>query len=289
MTNTLNAYFTLCKPRVVALMLLTAIVGMLLARPTNIPWLIFSMAITGIALTAGAAATLNHLIDRHFDSKMGRTNKRPIPTGAIKPSHAIIFALLLASIGMTLIVSYVNIITAILTLATLFGYAFIYTIFLKHATPQNIVIGGLAGATPPLLGWTAMTGQFDPNSLLLVLIIFVWTPPHFWALAIYRYDDYAKAGIPMLPVTHGIRFTKLSIFLYTILLCVVSILPFVFGMSHWFYLSSTLLLNAGFLYWAIKLLLNDEMIIAVKTFRYSIIYLMLLFIALLVDRYIGLA
>lgn len=280
-----RAYYELCKPRVVALMLITTLVGMLLATPGLVPWQILIFGNIGIGLTASAGAVINHLADRHIDSFMRRTNKRPIPSGKVSPVMAIIFALLLAGTGLSLLLIFVNPLTAMLTFISLVGYALIYTVFLKHATPQNIVIGGLAGAAPPLLGWTAVTGHLDYGGLLLVLIIFAWTPPHFWSLAIYRVEEYAKAQIPMLPVTHGIRFTKLNILLYTLLLIAVTLLPFVVDMSGLIYLIGSLALGAGFLYWAIRLNYTDQPIIAMKTFRYSIVYLLLLFLVLLLDHY----
>lgn len=283
--NIWRAYYELCKPRVVALMLITTLVGMLLATPGWVPWQILVFGNLGIGLTAAAGAVTNHLIDRRIDATMRRTHKRPIPMGKVSPLMASLFALVLALVGLGLLVSVVNLLTAVLTFFSLVGYAFIYTVFLKRSTPQNIVIGGLAGAAPPLLGWTAVTGHLDYGGLLLVLIIFVWTPPHFWALAIYRVEEYSKANIPMLPVTHGIAFTKLNILLYTCLLLVVSLLPFVVNISGWIYLAGSLILGSGFLYWAIKLKYSNEPIIAMKTFRYSIIYLMLLFVVLLVDHY----
>lgn len=281
-----QSYLELCKPRVVGLMLLTAIVGMCLATPGLVPWQPLVFATIGIAFTGGAAAVINHLIDRKIDAVMFRTENRPLPTGQLSPTQAITFALLLGGCGMLILFFLVNALTALLSFATLIGYGIIYTIFLKHQTPQNIVIGGAAGAMPPLLGWTAVTNQIDPHGLLLVLIIFVWTPPHFWALAIYRYKDYAKAKIPMLPVTHGIDFTKLNILLYTVLLVIVSLLPFLVGMSGLIYLVGTTLLNIGFLYWAVLLKIRDQQIIALKAFIYSIYYLMGLFVVLLFDHYI---
>lgn len=283
-----RAYYELCKPRVVALMLITVVVGMLLATPTMVPWRVFVFGIIGIGLTAASGAAINHLVDRRIDAMMRRTQGRPIPSGKISPGIAIIFALLLAVVGLSLLVCFVNTLTAVLTFLSLVGYALIYTVFLKRATPQNIVIGGLAGATPPLLGWTAVTGQMDYGGLLLLLIIFVWTPPHFWALAIHRVEEYAKANIPMLPVTHGIAFTKLNILLYTILLVVISVLPFVVAMSGLIYLIGALILGAGFLYWAIRLKYSSDPKVAIQTFRYSIIYLMVLFVVLLMDHYITL-
>lgn len=281
-----RAYYELCKPRVVALMLITTIVGMLLATPGMVPWPIFVFGLVGIGLTAASGAVINHLVDRHIDAIMRRTQGRPLPTGKVSLPIAIIFAFVLATTGLSLLIFFVNLLTAVLTFLSLVGYALIYTVFLKRATPQNIVIGGLAGAMPPLLGWTAVTGHLDYGGLLLVLIIFIWTPPHFWALAIYRVDEYAKAQIPMLPVTHGIAFTKLNILLYTILLVVISVLPFVVEMSGLVYLIGALILGTIFLYWAIKLKYSDDPKIAMKTFSYSIVYLMLLFVVLLVDHYV---
>lgn len=278
-------YLELCKPRVVALMLLTSMVGMCLATPRSVPLSIFLWANLGIGLVAGAAAACNHLVDRHIDAIMGRTERRPLPTGRIAVSHAAIFALFLAVLGTIILLCFVNTLTATLTLFTLIGYAGIYTMYLKRATPQNIVIGGAAGAAPPLLGWTAVTGHINPYALLLVLIIFIWTPPHFWSLAIHRYKDYARAEIPMLPVTHGIKVTKLHIFLYTILLFVVSLLPFITHMCGVLYLIFTVLLGLVFLYYAAVLLLTEKPRAAIQTFYYSIIYLAGLFIVLLIDHY----
>lgn len=280
-------YLTLCKPRVVALMLLTMAVGMLLApKPNDLSIFVYIFATIGIATASASAAVLNHLIDRHFDAIMRRTQRRPLPQGTVSTKAAFCFALLLAVISMLMLFIFVNTLTAILTLISMFGYAIVYTLYLKHATPQNIVIGGLAGAAPPLLGWTAITNHIDANALLLVLIIFVWTPPHFWALAIYREQDYAEAKIPMMPVTHGIPFTKLQIVLYTILLLIVSVFPYLTGMFGLLYLISALLLGFVFLYYALYLKQQDKPIIAMKTFRYSIWYLMLLFSAMLLDHWI---
>ncbi len=217
---------------------------------------------------------------------MVRTERRPVATGRVSTQQALVFAAVLGVLSMIILVMFVNVTTAWLSLVTLFGYAVLYTMFLKRRTPQNIVIGGAAGAAPPMMGWSAVTGTVDPYSLLLVLIIFAWTPPHFWALAIYRYKDYVKANIPMLPVTHGIRFTKLSIVLYTILLCVVSVLPFVVGMSGWLYFWSALGLGTWFLAWSVRLMLSNDAVVAMKTFRFSIIYLMVLFSVLLIDHYL---
>lgn len=286
LTVTWRDYYELCKPRVVALMLLTAVVGMLLASDHAVPWHTFLIALTGIAMAAGSGAAFNHLVDWRADSLMQRTHNRPIPTGRVSQRNAIIFASTLGVVGLALLFIFINPLTSVLTFITIVGYALIYTVFLKRATSQNIVIGGLAGAAPPLLGWTAVTGHVDYAGLLLVLIIFAWTPPHFWALSIYRHEDYAKANIPMLPVTHGIPYTKLSILLYTCLLVAVTLLPFVIDMSGIIYFIGALLLGAGFLYWAIKLKRSDDKAIAFKTFKYSIFYLMMLFVVLLVDHYI---
>jgi len=288
MTNNLYAaYWELCKPRVVALMLLTAMVGMYLATPNSVPLSILLFGTLGIGLSASAAAVINHVVDQHIDAKMGRTKRRPLPSGQILPKHALYFATILGGIGLSTLIIFINTITAVMTFFTLVGYAVVYTMFLKHATPQNIVIGGAAGAIPPLLGWIAVTGSIDPQAWLLVLIIFVWTPPHFWALAIYRYEDYSKAKIPMLPVTHGIAFTKLCITLYTVLLLAVSVLPYVFGMSGWIYLISAIILGLIFIYYAVRLQKSDSNRGAHKTFKFSIIYLMLLFSVLLFDHYLA--
>ena len=279
-------YVELCKPRVVLLMLLTVVVGMYLAAPGWINLGLVCSALIGIGFCAGSAAAINHLVDRRIDSIMARTKKRPIAHGRVSVKQALWFASIMGVLGLAVLLVFVNQLTAFLTFISLIGYAGIYTGYLKRATSQNIVIGGLAGAAPPLLGWTAVTNQLDPQALLLVLIIFIWTPPHFWALAIYRYEEYQHAQIPMLPVTHGIQFTKLSIYLYTILLLVVSILPFVIGMSGLFYLMGAIVLGARFLFWAHKLYRTDKAVVAMQTFRYSIVYLMLLFVFLLIDHYL---
>jgi heme o synthase len=279
-------YLELCKPRVVALMLLTSVVGMCLATPRAVPFQTIFWANLGIGLVACAAAACNHLVDRHIDAIMRRTERRPIPTGRIPVTKAVIFAALLGILGTFVLFYFVNSLTAILTLLTLIGYAGVYTLYLKRATPQNIVIGGAAGAAPPLLGWTAVTGHINPYALLLVLIIFVWTPPHFWSLAIHRYKDYARAEIPMLPVTHGIPFTKLHILLYTILLFVVSLLPFLTHMSSVIYLIFAVPLGVGFLYYALSLAFAEGPQTAIRTFQYSIIYLMTLFVGMLIDHYL---
>ena len=277
-------YLVLCKPRVVLVMLVTVVVGMYLA-PGHVTVTLFLATLCGIALVAGAAAAINHIVDRRIDALMARTQQRPVAQGRITVSHAIGFALAIAVVGMSLLFMWVNALTAWLTFLTLIGYAGIYTGYLKRATPQNIVIGGLAGAAPPLLGWTAVTNHLDPQALLLVLIIFTWTPPHFWALAIYRFKDYQHADVPMLPVTHGIRYTKLNVLMYTILLLLVSALPCVVGMSGWVYGVGAFLLGMRFLYWAIMLLYRETPRIAMQTFRFSIVYLLLLFVLLLLDHY----
>ena len=279
-------YLELTKPIVVALMILTSVIGMFLSVPGMVPWEILIFGNLGIALCAGSAAAVNHLVDQRIDLVMARTKNRPIAQGRLATRDAIIFALVLGVAGTAILWVWTNQLTVWLTLASLFGYAFVYTMYLKRATPQNIVIGGLAGAAPPLLGWTAVTNALDPNGLLLALIIFVWTPPHFWALAIHRRDDYAKVGIPMLPVTHGIEFTRLNILLYTILLIIVSLLPFVVGMMGVLYLVGALVLGGGFLYWSIILYRGNNKLAPMETFKYSSIYLMTLFLVMLVDHYL---
>lgn len=279
-------FLELTKPRVVALMILTSVIGMLLAEPGLPSWPVMLFGNLGIALLAGAAAVVNHVVDQKVDTVMARTRKRPVATGRIAPADALLFALSLALGGLLVLVWQVNLLTAWLTFASLVGYAGIYTLFLKRATPQNIVIGGLAGAMPPLLGWTAVTGEVDGHALLLVLIIFAWTPPHFWALAIHRKEEYAQAGIPMLPVTHGNRYTELHILLYTLMLLAVSLLPFVTGMSGMVYLVGALALGLRFLHYAVRLLRGDDRRVALATFKYSITYLMALFVVLLVDHFL---
>jgi protoheme IX farnesyltransferase len=268
------------------MMLITALVGSLLASKTLAPLSLIAFAMLGIGLCASSAAAINQIIDRKADANMNRTENRPIPQGEVSPLNASIFAFVLGCAGAAILVLYVNTLTALLTLASLIGYAFVYTVYLKRATPQNIVIGGLAGAAPPLLGWTAVTNSVDPNSLLLVLIIFAWTPPHFWALAIHRKEDYAKENIPMLPVTHGVKFTKLQIILYTIILILVSLLPFIVLMSGIFYFISALILGGIFLYYALKLYFDKDNEHAFPTFVYSIYYIFLIFAALLIDHYL---
>ncbi len=279
-------YLELCKPNVVALMILTSLIGMLLATNQMVPLDVLVLGNLGIALCAGSAAAVNHIVDRQIDDKMARTHNRPVARGRIEPYQAILFALGTGVAGMAILLIYINQITAWLTLASSIGYAFVYTMYLKRATPQNIVIGGLAGAAPPLLGWTAVTGEIHYNALLLVLIIYAWTPPHFWALAIHRKDDYARAEIPMLPVTHGEQYTKINIVLYTLLLIIITVLPFLTGMFGWLYLSGALLLGAGFLYWSLVMLLGEDDQSGMKTFKYSITYLMVLFCIMLLDHYL---
>nr|WP_315405500.1 heme o synthase [uncultured Pseudomonas sp.] len=279
-------YLELTKPKVVVLMLITSLVGMFLATRAGVPWTVLVFGNLGIGLCAGAAAAVNHVVDRRIDALMARTHKRPLAEGRVAPLAALAFALLLAVLGMVLLLSFTNALTAWLTLASLLGYAVLYTGFLKRATPQNIVIGGLAGAAPPLLGWVAVTGHVGAEPLLLVLIIFAWTPPHFWALAIHRKEEYAKADIPMLPVTHGEHYTKLHILLYTAALLAVSLLPYVIHMSGPLYLACAVVLGVRFLHWAWVLYRGSRPHAAIRTFKYSIAYLFLLFIALLVDHYL---
>ncbi len=279
-------YYTLCKPNVVAEMLFTAVVGMLLAVPGVPPVGLFIYGTIGIGLAASSAAAINHFIDRKADAQMARTEKRPLPMGELSAANVLTFAGVLGVSAMLILGLLVNTLTAILTFLSLFGYAIIYTLYLKRATPQNIVIGGIFGATPPLLGWCAMTGEVHPYALLLALIVFVWTPPHFWALAIARREEYAKVNIPMLPVTHGVEFTRLQILLYTILLMIVTLLPYLTGMSGLIYGVSAVLLDLGFIYYALLMMRNKDNKTAMKTFVYSIVYITLLFAALLIDHYL---
>lgn len=281
-----HIYLTLTKPKVVALMLLTALVGMCLAKPGLMPFKAAVLGLSGIGLMAGSAAALNHLIDRRIDAMMARTYKRPLPSGEIQASRVMLFAFALGIVGFAILYWGVNGLTAWLTFASLLGYAVVYTLYLKRATPQNIVIAGLAGAMPPLLGWTSVTGELHANAWLLVMIIFIWTPPHFWALAIHRKDDYAKADIPMLPVTHGVEYTKTSILLYTFLLALVCVLPVLVGMSGVIYFAASSVLSLGFIYSAWALKYDPENSSAINTFKYSIYHLMMLFIALLLDHYL---
>ena len=278
-------YLELTKPKVVVLMLITSLVGMFLATRAGVPWTVLIFGNLGIGLCAGGAAAVNHVVDRRIDSIMARTHKRPLAEGRVTPLAALSFALLLAVAGLSLLLVFTNELAAWLTLASLLGYAVIYTGFLKRATPQNIVIGGLAGAAPPLLGWVAVTGELTAEPLLLVLIIFAWTPPHFWALAIHRKAEYAKANIPMLPVTHGEHYTKVHILLYTLVMFAVSLLPYAIHMSGLLYLVCAVGLGARFLHWAWVLYRDSKPHAAINTFKYSIWYLFLLFIALLVDHY----
>lgn len=282
-------YLEMTKPKVVALMIITSAIGMLLASDGSVPWQTLLLGNLGIALCAGAAATINHVVDRRIDIHMARTHRRPLAQGRVNPLNALLFALLLGATGMSILLRWINPVTAWLTLGSLLGYAVIYTSFLKRATPQNIVIGGLAGAAPPLLGWTAVTGQIQAEGLLLVLIIFAWTPPHFWALAIHRKAEYAKVDIPMLPVTHGERYTKLHILLYTFILLAVSLLPFVIHMSGMLYLVVALALGLRFIDWAWALWRDSRPHAAINTFKFSLWYLLWLFVALLVDHYTRMA
>jgi len=279
-------YLELTKPRVVALIVLTAVVGTLLATPGFPPWRALLFGNLGIALAAASAAAINHVLDRRIDAHMARTRNRPLPSGHLDHRHALLFALLLALLSMGVLFFLVNTLTAILTFASLIGYAVVYTVWLKRATPQNIVIGGAAGAAPPVLGWAAVTNSVHPHALLLFLIIFAWTPPHFWALAIARRSEYAKADIPMLPVTHGVEFTRLHVLLYTLILVLVTLLPYLTGMSGLIYLVASLGLNARFLWHSIALKVTRRDELPMRVFRFSISYLMWLFLALLVDHYL---
>ncbi|MCH8334869.1 MAG: protoheme IX farnesyltransferase [Proteobacteria bacterium] len=280
-----RAYYELTKPRVVRLIIFTAVTGMILAVPGWPGAVALVFGTLGIGMAASSAAVVNHVLDARIDINMSRTRDRPLPQGKLSEQHAMMFASMLCVISMLILWFIVNPLTAILTFASLIGYAVIYTVFLKHATPQNIVIGGAAGAAPPVLGWTAVTGEIHSDALLLFLIIFVWTPPHFWALAIAKKDDYEKVGIPMLPVTHGNEFTRKYILLYTILLVLVTILPYLSGMSGLIYLAAALSLGGYFLYYAIRLRSDEGIDLPMRLFRYSISYLMLLFAALLIDHY----
>jgi len=279
-------YLEMCKPRVVLLMLICSVAGMFLATSSVVPLDVLIYGNIGIALVAGSAAVVNHIADAHIDSRMARTQSRPVATGRVSNRDAIIFSAVTGIIGLGMLWFLINPLTAWLNLASWVGYGLIYTFFLKRATPQNIVIGGLFGAAPPLFGWTAVTNSIDPGGLLLVLIIFVWTPPHFWALALERKDEYAEVGMPMLPVTHGEAYTRLHILLYTILLVLCTILPYLIGMSGPLYLAGALALGGGFLYWAIVLMRNNNPRAPMETFRYSIVYLGALFLVLLLDHYL---
>ncbi len=279
-------YFELTKPKVVALIVFTAIVGTLLASPGVPPLDALIWGNLGIALASACAATINHVLDRRIDEQMARTRARPLPTGQLNERQALIFAGVLGVTAMAILAFLVNLLTAALTFASLIGYAVVYTVWLKRATSQNIVIGGAAGAAPPVLGWVAVTNTIDPNALLLFLIIFVWTPPHFWALAIARRDEYARAGIPMLPVTHGVEHTRLHVLLYTVLLTLVTLLPFLTRMSGLLYLAVALVLNAFFVYYALEMKITARKELPMRVFRFSITYLMWLFAALLADHYL---
>ncbi len=286
MSTLAREYFELTKPRVVALLVFTAVIGMFLAVPGMVPLQPLIAGTLGIWLAAASAAAINHLVDQQIDRIMLRTAHRPLATGSLTPRQVLVFASVLGVISMAILVFLVNWLTAVLTFASLIGYAIVYTAWLKRATPQNIVIGGIAGAAPPLLGWTAVTGQVHAYALLLVLIIFVWTPPHFWALAIFRMEDYSRAKVPMLPVTHGAKFTRWHVLFYTILLLPVTMLPYLTGMFGLFYLGGALVLGGGFLYYAIVLLNPPNERFAMKVFNYSIIYLMFLFAFMLVDHWL---
>jgi len=279
-------YLELTKPRVVALVTFTALVGTLLASPGAPPVDALVWGNLGIALAAACAATLNQVLDRRIDGLMARTRERPLPSGQLTERQALVFAAVLGVGAMAILAFLVNLLTTVLTFLSLIGYAVVYTVWLKRATSQNIVIGGAAGAAPPVLGWAAVTNGIDPNALLLFLIIFVWTPPHFWALAIARRDEYARAGIPMLPVTHGLAYTRLQVLLYTVLLVVVTLMPFLTRMSGLIYLAAALALNAGFLYYALALKITAREELPMRVFRFSVTYLMWLFAALLVDHYL---
>jgi protoheme IX farnesyltransferase len=279
-------YLELCKPRVVVLIVFTAVVGMFLAVPGWPPVSALLAGTIGIGLAASSAAAINHLLDHRIDARMNRTKRRPLASGKLTEGNVLIFALSLGLLGMVTLVLWVNSLTAMLTFLSLIGYAIVYTAWLKRATPQNIVIGGAAGAAPPVLGWAAVTGHLDPQALLLFLIIFVWTPPHFWALAIYRKDEYALVDIPMLPVTHGTSFTRLQILLYTILLVIVTTLPYLTHMSGVVYFAGATVLNIGFMWYAVRLMTSRDILLPMHTFAFSITYLMVLFIFLLADHYV---
>ncbi len=284
--TTWRHYLELTKPKVVLLIVFTAIVGTLLSTPGMPPFAALVWGNLGIALAASCAAAINHVLDQKIDEKMARTRSRPFPTGVMSNTQALSFAAVLGIASMLILWLLVNPLTAVLTFLSLIGYAVIYTVWLKRATSQNIVIGGAAGAAPPVLGWAAVTNSIDPNALLLFLIIFIWTPPHFWALAIARKDEYARAGIPMLPVTHGVAYTRLQVLLYTVLLVLVTLMPFITGMSGLIYLATALVLNGIFLYYALVMKFTDRAELPMRVFKFSIQYLMWLFVALLVDHYV---
>ncbi|MBI5908515.1 MAG: protoheme IX farnesyltransferase [Betaproteobacteria bacterium] len=279
-------FYALTKPRVTLLAVFCAVIGMFLATPGMVPWRVLFAGTAGIALLAGAAFAINCLIEQEIDAKMARTRARPLPRGELTSLQTVVFAGVIGGIGMFLLYRYVNALTMWLTFGTFVGYAVIYTIVLKPATPQNIVIGGLSGAMPPLLGWTAVTGDVAPEALLLVLIIYAWTPPHFWALALYRTEDFTRAGLPMLPVTHGQEFTRLQVLLYTLILIASTLLPFVYGMSGWIYLTTAFVLDSMFLYYAVRIYIAYSDRLAQQMFRFSVVYLAGLFTALLWDHYV---
>jgi len=282
----MRQFYALTKPRVTMLAVFCAVIGMFLATPGMVPWRVLFAGTAGIGLLAGAAFAINCLIEQEIDAKMARTRARPLPRGELTSLQTVVFAGVIGGIGMFLLYGYVNALTMWLTFGTFVGYAIIYTVVLKPATPQNIVIGGLSGAMPPLLGWTAVTGDVAPEALLLVLIIYAWTPPHFWALALYRTEDFTRAGLPMLPVTHGQKFTRLHVLLYTLILIASTVLPFVYGMSGWIYLAAALVLDGMFLYYAVRIYVAYSDRLAQQTFRYSVVYLACLFTALLLDHYV---
>ncbi len=288
MSRVFYQYLELCKPRVVILIVFTAVVGMFLAVPGWPPFVALLAGTLGIGLAASSAAAINHLLDHRIDAKMARTKRRPLASGQLTERNVLIFALSLGLLAMAVLILWVNSLTAVLTFLSLIGYAIVYTAWLKRATPQNIVIGGAAGAAPPVLGWTAVTGSLDPQALLLFLIIFIWTPPHFWALAIYRKAEYALVDIPMLPVTHGSAFTRLQILLYTVLLVIVTTLPYLTHMSGIVYLAGVSVLNLGFMWYALRMMISKDIMMPMYTFAFSITYLMVLFIFLLVDHYVEL-
>jgi len=279
-------YLALCKPKVVSLIVFTAVVGMFMATPGLVPLSALVFGTLGIGLAAASAAAINHVVDHKIDSMMARTRRRPLPRGYVNTQSAVAFSFILGGLSMFVLVQFINTLTAALTLVSLIGYGFIYSLYLKRATPLNIVIGGAAGAAPPVLGWTAVTGSLDAHALLLFLIIFAWTPPHFWALAIYRREEYATADIPMLPVTHGVEFTRLHILLYTIVLFIVCLFPYLIYMSGLLYLIGAVLLNIGFLYYAVRMQFDHSDRLAMKTFRFSIWHLMALFALLLIDHHL---
>ena len=285
-TSVLQQYWSLTKPRVVALIVFTAVIGMFLAVPGLPPLRASLLGTLGIWLAASSAAAINQILDSRIDAQMARTSWRPLVSGTLTPHQALVFALVLAALSMAVLLLWVNPLTALLTFASLIGYAVVYTVYLKRATPQNIVIGGIAGAAPPALGWAAVTGQLHPHALLLVLIIFVWTPPHFWALAIFRRDDYARAMVPMLPVTHGVQYTRWQILFYTVLLVAVTVLPWATGMSGLFYLGGALVLGAVFVWYAWQLMDPPDEFFPMRVFNYSIVYLMALFAFLLIDHWL---